>query len=93
MIDHEKHLRSMKWRGKLQPTFALPLTQPIAMQSSEVRRTVEHFLTHGKSGHSAMGSTLWALLDYLQRSGTPYVLTAYPGKGYEVAKAPELDLG
>lgn len=89
--DHEKHLRSMKWRGKINPTFEFPCTQPIGMTSAGVRRTVEYFVIHGKSSHSAMGATLWALVDYLQRSGTPYVLTAYPGQGYEVAKAPDIN--
>ena len=77
-------LRNIRWTGKLQPTFALPCTQPVAVYSSFLRRTLEKLQRDGFTVHSAMGGTLWAVIDYLQRSRTPYVLEARPGEGYVV---------
>ena len=83
-------IASIKWRGKLAPTFAFPMTEPASLTSWEVRRCLEGLRNTGKSSHSAMGATLWAVLDYLQRSGTKYRLTAWPGEGYlvELVKEP-----
>ena len=86
VTDHAKAISAMKWKGKLNATFKLPCTQPMALTSAECRRTIEHFFQHGTSMHSGQGATLWALLDYLQRTGTPYTPNAMPGKGYEVRK-------
>lgn len=89
MAIDSKRVATVKWAGKLEPTFCLPKTQPVPLTSASVRRVLTHLLDHGSSSHSATGATLWAVLDYLQRTGTPYVLNARPGEGYLVTLVKE----
>lgn len=84
--------REIAWKGKLDPTFVFPCTQPMSLTAAQVRRTVDSFLGSGASAHSSQGGTLWALLDYLQRKQISYKLTAHPGKGYYVERISNLYL-
>lgn len=89
MTDAEiaRHINAMRWRGKLEPVCVLSCTTPLPMTSTACRQLMTHFFEHGSSWHTNQGATLWALLDFLQSTGTPYVLEATPGKGYFVKKA------
>ncbi|MGA0610070.1 hypothetical protein [Caldimonas sp. KR1-144] len=86
--DLKKHIASIRWVGKLQPTIMLPNTQPMPLNSAPIRHMVERFFESGVSHHSAQGATLWALLDFLQCAKVSYVLEAHPGEGYTVRHAP-----
>lgn len=82
-----RHIDAMRWRGKLKPVCALSKTQPLAMTSTACRLLMLNFFEKGEQWHTAQGGTLWALLDFLQSTGTPYTLEARPGEGYLVKKA------
>ena len=79
-----RHIDAMRWRGKLKPLCVLSKTQPLAMTSTACRLTMLSLFEHREQWHSAQGGTLWAVLDFLQSSGTPYILEATPGEGYLV---------
>lgn len=77
-------------RFSMDPTLLLPNTNPVRLTKHMIRRGVQHLMNRGHTTHSGSGSTLWAILSYLQQEKIPYRLTAHPGLGYTVELIPEL---
>ena len=49
-----------------------------------------HFEKTGHSQHSGAGMLLPFIINHCEENKIPYVLKAYPGKGYYIEKAPPL---
>lgn len=63
---------------------------PSIRRSRHLRDTIAAMLQQSAATtHSARGATLRRVVEELEVSGIPYVLTAYPGRGYEVRSHPE----
>ena len=65
---------------------------PVRLGTAKV--LAEHFVQHGTSRHSAMGSTVWVILDYCAAQSIPYDLTVHVGPygtidGYTVTRTPK----
>lgn len=86
--------RVCRWRGPLDPNDPevivpkFPDHHGIALTSAECRRILRHLFTTGSSTHSGVASTLWVVLDWLERRKIPYTLLAAPGTSYVVTLRP-----
>jgi hypothetical protein len=65
---------------------------PSPISYSQARMLIDRFLQRGESNHSALGETLWVLIEWCQYHKEPYTLTAYPGFGYQIKRAKPLEL-
>lgn len=58
----------------------------LGLTKAAQRRIWDSFLSHG-TNHSAQASTLCYIIRRCERDQIPYVLEAWPGQGYYIARA------
>ena len=61
------------------------------LTKTEKNRIWKHFMETGHSTHSARASILPFLVRKCEEEGIPYMIQAYPGKGYGIQKMDDLD--
>lgn len=63
-----------------------------AHRSRALRLIIEEVAAGGLSTHSALGTTLPLFIERLEEREIPYVITAFPGRGYVIEGKPILDV-
>lgn len=66
--------------------MVLPGTHPLVVTHATARLMIRAFDLTGLSNHSERANTLWVILSWCQYNKVPYVLEAWPGRGYSVRK-------
>jgi hypothetical protein len=73
------------------PYWAQDHIKPSQRRSRYLREVIDGIIKHGRaSHHSAMGTTMARIIDGLEERGTPYVIKAWPGRGYSIEKGEPL---
>lgn len=88
-------MTAINWKGDgrkvIQPPADAMGIRPMAIRLGAARMVAQMFDVSGHSNHSAMGSTLWVVLDYCLTNGIAHSLTTYRCEsgsvmGYEVKR-------
>jgi hypothetical protein len=71
------------------PKHVRPDTQPLRIRRGTARMIINWFERNGFSSHSAMGGTLWLIIEYCEHHKIPYMVTGSREMGYYVERMPQ----